>query len=43
VISNWAAGKAEGSINMREIEKNLIQGMEQVKSLLVELLRLQGL
>lgn len=42
VISNWAAGKMEQSINMKEIEKNLIQGMELVKTLLVELLRLRG-
>ncbi|MES9993962.1 MAG: S-methyl-5'-thioinosine phosphorylase [Candidatus Thiodiazotropha sp.] len=38
VISNWAAGKTDTVIDMKEIEKNLKQGMEQVKSLLVELL-----
>ncbi|MCU7924085.1 MAG: S-methyl-5'-thioinosine phosphorylase [Candidatus Thiodiazotropha sp. (ex Dulcina madagascariensis)] len=38
VISNWAAGKQESPISMKEIEKNLISGMEQVKMLLVALL-----
>jgi 5'-deoxy-5'-methylthioadenosine phosphorylase len=41
VVSNWAAGKSADSISMRDIEKNLIHGMELVKSLLVELLRLR--
>jgi 5'-deoxy-5'-methylthioadenosine phosphorylase len=41
VVSNWAAGKSADSISMSEIEKNLIQGMELVKSLLVELLCLR--
>ncbi|MGD8911340.1 MAG: S-methyl-5'-thioinosine phosphorylase [Candidatus Thiodiazotropha sp.] len=41
VVSNWAAGKSADSISMSDIEKNLIHGMELVKSLLVELLRLR--
>jgi 5'-deoxy-5'-methylthioadenosine phosphorylase len=41
VVSNWAAGKSADSISMSDIEKNLIKGMEHVKSLLVELLRLR--
>jgi 5'-deoxy-5'-methylthioadenosine phosphorylase len=41
VVSNWAAGKSKQSISMSEIEKNLRHGMELVKSLLVELLRLR--
>jgi 5'-deoxy-5'-methylthioadenosine phosphorylase len=39
VVSNWAAGKQETVISMKEIEKNLIYGMEQVKLLLTVLLR----
>jgi 5'-deoxy-5'-methylthioadenosine phosphorylase len=39
MVANWAAGKQEGSIEMKEIEKNLIFGMEQVKLLLTALLR----
>ncbi|MEW8268285.1 MAG: S-methyl-5'-thioinosine phosphorylase [Candidatus Thiodiazotropha sp.] len=42
VISNWAAGKMDSTIDMSEIEKNLVKGMEQVKSLFVELLRLEA-
>ncbi|MEW8460833.1 MAG: S-methyl-5'-thioinosine phosphorylase [Candidatus Thiodiazotropha endolucinida] len=42
VMSNWAAGKSEGSISMGDIEKNLIKGMDHVKSLLVELLRIRA-
>lgn len=42
VVSNWAAGKSTQSISMIEIEKNLIQGMEQMKSLLVALLALRA-
>ncbi|MES9829074.1 MAG: S-methyl-5'-thioinosine phosphorylase [Candidatus Thiodiazotropha sp.] len=42
VVSNWAAGKSEGSISMGDIEKNLIKGMEHVKSMLVELLRIRA-
>jgi 5'-deoxy-5'-methylthioadenosine phosphorylase len=39
VVANWAAGQQETSISMKEIEKNLIHGMEQAKSLLTVLLR----
>ncbi|MES9850239.1 MAG: S-methyl-5'-thioinosine phosphorylase [Candidatus Thiodiazotropha sp. L084R] len=39
VVSNWAAGKQQTPISMKEIEKNLIFGMEQVKLLLTALLR----
>ncbi len=42
VVSNWAAGISEGPIQMREIEKNLISGMEQVKSLVTALLALRA-
>jgi 5'-deoxy-5'-methylthioadenosine phosphorylase len=42
VISNWAAGKVDQSISMDDIEKNLIEGMELVKSLIVELLGLHA-
>jgi purine nucleoside phosphorylase len=41
VVSNWAAGKSEGPIEMREIEANLMTGMEKVKSLVVALLELR--
>ncbi|MEJ2609151.1 MAG: S-methyl-5'-thioinosine phosphorylase [Candidatus Thiodiazotropha sp.] len=39
VVSNWAAGKLDRPIEMKEIEQNLHQGMEQVKLLLTALLR----
>lgn len=42
VVSNWAAGKDDHPISMKEIERNLIDGMEQVKALLIALLELQG-
>jgi 5'-methylthioinosine phosphorylase len=41
VVANWAAGKGELPISMKEIEKNLIEGMEQVKALLVALLAIR--
>ena len=41
VVSNWAAGKSEGTIELRDIEQNLISGMEQVKSLVAALLALR--
>ncbi len=41
VVSNWAAGKSDGPIDMRVIEANLISGMEKVKQLLVSLLALR--
>jgi 5'-deoxy-5'-methylthioadenosine phosphorylase len=42
VVANWAAGRGDEAISMKEIEKNLVQGMEQVKSLLMALLPLNG-
>ncbi|MCU7931148.1 MAG: S-methyl-5'-thioinosine phosphorylase [Candidatus Thiodiazotropha sp. (ex Codakia rugifera)] len=42
VVSNWAAGKVDTQISMKAIEKNLIHGMDQVKSLLLALLRLSA-
>lgn len=41
VVSNWAAGKSEGIIELKEIEQNLISGMEQVKTLVAALLALR--
>jgi 5'-deoxy-5'-methylthioadenosine phosphorylase len=41
VVSNWAAGKGEGPIEVREIEANLTKGMEKVKSLVAALLELR--
>lgn len=34
VVANWAAGKSDDIITMTEIEKNLVQGISQVRSLL---------
>ncbi len=42
VVSNWAAGKSDGPIEMCDIERNLINGMEQVKSLVTALLTLRS-
>ena len=41
VVANWAAGKGDQPISMKEIEKNLIGGMEQVKMLLIALLKVR--
>jgi len=41
VVSNWAAGKGDQPISMKEIEKNLVEGMERMKSLLVALLSIR--
>lgn len=41
VMANWAAGIAEGEIQMADIEYVLNQGMTQVKQLLAEVIRLQ--
>lgn len=41
VMANWAAGIAEGEIQMADIEQVLNQGMTQVKQLLAEIIRLQ--
>ena len=38
VVANWAAGKAAGEITMAEIERNLAGGMEQVKTLLAQVI-----
>ena len=38
VVANWAAGKAAGEITMTEIERNLAEGLEQVKSLLARVI-----
>ena len=38
VVANWAAGKAAGEITMAEIERNLASGMEQVKTLLTQVI-----
>ncbi|MCU7906325.1 MAG: S-methyl-5'-thioinosine phosphorylase [Candidatus Thiodiazotropha sp. (ex Epidulcina cf. delphinae)] len=42
VVSNWAAGKQGSPISMKEVEKNLIGGMERLKLLLIALLRFLG-
>ncbi len=42
VVSNWAAGKTEGTIELGDIEQNLINGMEQVKTLVAALLALRS-
>ncbi|MCG7869585.1 MAG: S-methyl-5'-thioinosine phosphorylase [Candidatus Thiodiazotropha taylori] len=39
VVANWGAGKQQASISMKDIEKNLIVGMEQARKLLTILLR----
>ncbi len=36
VVANWAAGRDGQSIAMEEIEQNLVQGMQQVRTLLEE-------
>jgi len=38
VVANWAAGKVPGEITMAEIERNLVGGMEQVKTLLTRVI-----
>jgi len=40
VVANWAAGIAEGEISMEQIEASLQNGMEQVKTLVAECVRL---
>ncbi len=37
VIANWAAGLSDGPITMKEIEASLVDGLEQVRKLLVSL------
>ena len=41
VMANWAAGIADGEIQMADIEYVLNQGMTQVRQLLAEVIRLQ--
>ncbi|HHA19922.1 MAG TPA: S-methyl-5'-thioinosine phosphorylase [Methylophaga sp.] len=41
VMANWAAGLSEGIITMADIEHTVTGGMEQVKQILAELIRLQ--
>jgi 5'-methylthioinosine phosphorylase len=38
VVANWAAGKTAGEITMAEIERNLVGGMERVKTLLARVI-----
>ena len=37
VVANWAAGLSDGPITMKEIEASLVDGMDQVRRLLLEL------
>ena len=38
VVANWAAGKVPGEITMVEIERNLVEGMGKVKTLLARVI-----
>ena len=38
VVANRAAGKAAGVITMAEIERNLVEGMDQVRKLLARVI-----
>ena len=38
VVANRAAGKVPGEITMAEIERNLIEGMDKVKTLLARVI-----
>ncbi len=40
VVANWAAGKMDAEITMREIERNLARGLEETLSLLESYMRL---
>lgn len=42
VVANWAAGKGEGAISMKEIEQHIGQGMEQIISLIEALVESLG-
>lgn len=42
VVANRAAGKAPGEITMAEIERNLLEGMNQVKALLEQVIPTLG-
>jgi len=37
VVANWAAGRGDGPITMRDIEKHLTKGMKKVYKILLEL------
>lgn len=41
VMANWAAGLSVGVITMADIERTVADGMDQVKQILAELIRLQ--
>ncbi|RKZ85832.1 MAG: S-methyl-5'-thioadenosine phosphorylase [Gammaproteobacteria bacterium] len=41
VMANWAAGLTDGVITMTDIERTVTEGVEQVKQILDELIRLQ--
>lgn len=41
VMANWAAGLSEGVITMADIERTVTDGIDQVKQILAELIRLQ--
>ena len=38
VVANRAAGKVPGEITMAEIERNLVEGMDKVKTLLARVI-----
>lgn len=40
VVANWAAGRGEGEITMKEIEKELGNGMKQVAAILEQIVKL---
>ena len=40
VVANWAAGKSDSTINMEEVERNLMVGMEHVRKLLEQLMEI---
>jgi 5'-methylthioinosine phosphorylase len=40
VVANWAAGKSEGVIAMEAIQRQLVQGMDKVKTLLSQVMNL---
>jgi 5'-methylthioinosine phosphorylase len=42
VVANRAAGKVPGAITLAEIERNLIGGMDKVKTLLARVIPLLG-
>jgi purine nucleoside phosphorylase len=40
VVANWAAGKSEGVITMEAIQRQLVRGMDKVKTLLSQVMNL---